>query len=205
MADVPLNLAEIEQRIAAVRENISELIEQAAAYSGAADEELASRRIADQEALLELLTRRRDELTQRKSPAGVKRSEVRQHMEVIGADGVHIGTVDRVEAGRIKLTKADSGEGRHKGHHHFIDLGLVAEVEAQKVRLSANAAVAVTLEEERSGKPTWACGSPRQSPRAREGGRILGFATVFGGVRIGSGPSFFETYVDLPMVRSSIQ
>src|SRR6266850_8219779 len=123
MADVPLNLAEIEERIAAVRENINELIEQAAAYSGAADEELASRRIAEQEALLELLTRRREELTQRKSPAGVKRYEVKSHMEVIGADGVHIGTVDRVEAGRIKLTKADSGEGR--GHHHFIDLGLV--------------------------------------------------------------------------------
>jgi len=51
MADVPLNLAEIEQRIAAVRENISELIEQAAAYSGAADEELAARRIADLVAL----------------------------------------------------------------------------------------------------------------------------------------------------------
>src|SRR5436190_13484980 len=43
MAEVPLNLAEIEERIAAVRENISELIEHAAAYSGAADEELASR------------------------------------------------------------------------------------------------------------------------------------------------------------------
>ncbi len=154
MADVPLNLAEIEQRIAAVRENISELVEQAAAYSGAADEELTSRRIAEQEALLELLTRRRDELTQRKAPAGVKRYEVKQHMEVIGADGVHVGTVDRVENGRIKFTKADSGEGRHKGHHHFIDLGLVADVEGQKVRLSANAAVAVTLEEERSGKPT---------------------------------------------------
>ena len=79
---------------------------------------------------------------------------VKQHMDVIGADGVHIGTVDRVENGRIKLTKADSGEGRHKGHHHFIDLGLVADVEGQTVRLSANAAVAVTLEEARSGTPT---------------------------------------------------
>jgi hypothetical protein len=78
---------------------------------------------------------------------------VKEHMEVIGADGVHIGTVDRVENGRIKLTKADSGEGSHKGHHHFIDLGLVAEVEGRKVRLSANAAVAVTLEEEKSSKP----------------------------------------------------
>ncbi len=73
---------------------------------------------------------------------------IKEHMEVIGADGVHVGTVDRVEGGRIKLTKADSGEGRHKSHHHFIDLGLVADVEGQKVRLSANADVAVTFEEE---------------------------------------------------------
>jgi hypothetical protein len=81
-------------------------------------------------------------------------SRIEEHMEVIGADDVHIGTVDRVESGRIKLTKADSGEGRHRGHHHFIDLSLVAGVEGQKVRLSANAAVAVTLEEEQSGEPT---------------------------------------------------
>jgi hypothetical protein len=80
-------------------------------------------------------------------------SLVKEKMEVIGADGVHVGTVDRVENGRIKLTKADSGEGSHKGHHHFIDMDLVAEVEGQKVRLSANAAVAVTLEEEQSSKP----------------------------------------------------
>ena len=73
---------------------------------------------------------------------------IQEHMEVIGADGVHVGTVDRVQDGKIKLTKADSGEGSHKGHHHYIDLGLVAEVEGQKVRLSANADVAVTLEEE---------------------------------------------------------
>jgi hypothetical protein len=81
-------------------------------------------------------------------------SGIAEHMEVIGADGVHIGTVDRVEGGRIKLTKADSGEGRHKGHHHYVDLGLVAGVEGQQVRLSANADVAVTLAEEESGNPT---------------------------------------------------
>ena len=77
-------------------------------------------------------------------------NNIKEHMEVIGADGVHVGTVDRVEKGKIKLTKADSGEGKHKGHHHFIDLGLVAEVEGQKVRLSANGSVAVTMEEEKS-------------------------------------------------------
>ena len=62
---------------------------------------------------------------------------IRERMEVIGADGVHVGTVDKVEGGRIKLTKADSGQGRHAGHHHFIDLGLVAGVEGGVVRLSA--------------------------------------------------------------------
>ena len=74
--------------------------------------------------------------------------QVREHMEVIGADGVHVGTVDKVEGGRIKLTKQDSGEGSHKGHHHYISGGLVAGVEGDKVRLSANGDVAVTFEEE---------------------------------------------------------
>ena len=83
-------------------------------------------------------------------------SAIREHMEVIGADGVHVGTVDHVEGDRIKLTKKDSGadiegaEGSHAGHHHFISLGLVADVEGEQVRLSANANVAVTFEEEES-------------------------------------------------------
>ncbi|RYD49543.1 MAG: DUF2171 domain-containing protein [Sphingomonadales bacterium] len=81
-------------------------------------------------------------------------SNIREHMEVIGADGVHVGTVDKVEGDRIKLTKKDSGAdvegatGAHAGHHHYISTGLVAEVEGDKVRLSANADVAVTFEEE---------------------------------------------------------
>jgi hypothetical protein len=73
---------------------------------------------------------------------------IKEHMEVIGADGAHVGTVDRVEGDRIKLTKKDSGEGSHKGHHHYVPGSLVAEVEGDKVRLSANANVAVTFEEE---------------------------------------------------------
>ena len=80
-------------------------------------------------------------------------ARIKPNMEVIGADGVHIGTVDRVENGRIRLAKADSGEGRHRGHNHYVDLGLVADVEGEKVRLSAIGAVAVTFEEEKSGKP----------------------------------------------------
>jgi hypothetical protein len=76
---------------------------------------------------------------------------IREHMEVIGADGVHVGTVDRVQGNRLKLTKADSGEGSHRGHHHYISLALVAEVQGNQVRLSANANVAVQFEEEEGG------------------------------------------------------
>jgi hypothetical protein len=134
------------------------LIEQAAAYSGAADDDLVAQRIADQEARLERLTKRRDELSKKAKPHArrrdMKNSRVKKNMEVIGADGVHIGTVDRITAGRIRLTKNDSGERRHKGHHHYIDLGLVADIEGQTVRLSAVAATAVTFEEEKSGEPT---------------------------------------------------
>ena len=84
----------------------------------------------------------------------VDTSQIREHMEVIGADGVHVGTVDHMDGNRIKLTKKDSGAevvegtGSHSGHHHYISIGLVADVEGDKVRLSANAAVAVTMEEE---------------------------------------------------------
>ena len=84
----------------------------------------------------------------------VDATKIQEHAEVIGADGVHVGTVDKVEGNRIKLTKKDSGAqvsegtGSHEGHHHFISLGLVADVEGDKVRLSANADVAVTFEEE---------------------------------------------------------
>ena len=77
---------------------------------------------------------------------------ISEHMEVIGADGVHVGTVDTVENGRIKLTKNDSGEGHHAGHHHYISGSLVAEVEDNVVRLSANADVAILHEEEEGGE-----------------------------------------------------
>ena len=78
----------------------------------------------------------------------VSLSNIKEHAEVIGADGVHVGTVDRVEGDRIKLTKKDSGEGSHKGHHHYVSRSLVATIEGNSVRLSANADVAITFEEE---------------------------------------------------------
>ncbi len=80
--------------------------------------------------------------------AGGVRGQLREHMEVIGADGVHIGTIDSIEGDRIKLTKRDSGQGSHQGHHHYLPLGLVAGIEGDKVRLSANGDVAMGFQEE---------------------------------------------------------
>src|SRR5437764_1046904 len=79
--------------------------------------------------------------------------DIREHMEVIGADGAHIGTVDRVEDNRIKLIRSDSGIG-HEEHHHYIPRGLVAEVEGNQVRLTARGDVVADLfEQEESGNP----------------------------------------------------
>ena len=81
-------------------------------------------------------------------------SSIREHMEVIGADGTHVGTVDCIKGDRIVLTKSDSGvqmegaESSHSGHHHYISLGLVADVEGNQVRLSATGANAVQFMEE---------------------------------------------------------
>jgi hypothetical protein len=62
MPDIPGSLEEIDKRISTVRENLRQLVEQAAGYSGSADDELVSRRIAEQEAQLEVLTKKRAEL-----------------------------------------------------------------------------------------------------------------------------------------------
>lgn len=75
-------------------------------------------------------------------------SQIQEHDEVIGADGAHVGTVDKVDGNRIKLTKKDSGQGAHEGHHHYISGGLVTSCGDGQVRLSANADVAVSFEEE---------------------------------------------------------
>ena len=50
----------------------------------------------------------------------VDHSDIKEHAAIIGADGVHVGTVDHLQGDRIKLTKQDSADGKH----HFISLGL---------------------------------------------------------------------------------
>jgi hypothetical protein len=61
MAENPL-ISELDAEIAIVRDNLRDLIEQAAARSGAADEDLAASRIAEEEDRLASLIARRDAL-----------------------------------------------------------------------------------------------------------------------------------------------
>jgi hypothetical protein len=78
--------------------------------------------------------------------------QVREHMQVIDAEGTPLGKVDRIEGERIKLTRDSSGQGSHEGHHHYIPAGLIAEVEGDNVRLSARIdAVESIFQTEESG------------------------------------------------------
>ena len=68
---------------------------------------------------------------------GANLSAVKEHMEVVGSDGAHVGTVDRVEGNRIKLTKRDgAGVGATDDKHRYIEASSVASIEGNKVRLS---------------------------------------------------------------------
>jgi len=58
----PAALADIDKRIQIIEDNLRQLVEQAAAYSGAADEERNADRIADQQAKLDALLAEREAL-----------------------------------------------------------------------------------------------------------------------------------------------
>jgi uncharacterized small protein (DUF1192 family) len=58
--DNSLSLPELNDRIAVLRDNIRQLVEQASASSGAQDEERTSERIAQQQEELEKLVKERD-------------------------------------------------------------------------------------------------------------------------------------------------
>ena len=61
------------------------------------------------------------------------KTDIKEHMEVLGSDGQHIGTVDYLEGSSdIKLTKSDPKSG---GQHHLIPLAWVDHV-AQHVHLN---------------------------------------------------------------------
>jgi hypothetical protein len=62
--------------------------------------------------------------------------KVKEHAEVVGSDGSHVGTVDKVRGDRILLTKNDADAG---GQHHSIPSSWIQSVEDKKVTLSKTA------------------------------------------------------------------
>ncbi len=62
-----------------------------------------------------------------------KSLDIKEHMEVVGSDEKHVGTVDHLEGtDRIKLTKTDPEAG---GKHHFLPIDMVDFVDS-KVHLT---------------------------------------------------------------------
>jgi hypothetical protein len=62
--------------------------------------------------------------------------QVREHMEVTGSDGEHVGTVDRVAGDRIILAKSDPESG---GAHHSLSCSDIDRVEGDRVILDCSA------------------------------------------------------------------
>ena len=63
----------------------------------------------------------------------IQASEIREHMDVEGSDGGHVGRVDKVMGDEIELTKLDIASGLK---HHMIPLTWVEMVEDDTVRLN---------------------------------------------------------------------
>lgn len=61
-------------------------------------------------------------------------TQIREQMKVVGSNGQPVGTVDRVEGNRIKLTKNDSPDGEHR----YVELSEVSEIKNGEVCVSGN-------------------------------------------------------------------
>jgi len=76
--------------------------------------------------------------------------QVREHQEVVGSDGQHVGTVDHIRGDRILLTKDDKDAS---GHHHSIPCSWITKV-GDKVEISRTASQAQSVwkdEEDQQG------------------------------------------------------
>lgn len=62
--------------------------------------------------------------------------DIREHMEVVGSDEQHVGTVDRIAGDRIILTKSDPESG---GVHHSLSCTAIDRVEGDRVILDLSA------------------------------------------------------------------
>ena len=109
-------------------------------------EEVGLRRVADErtETISDKVRRTEVEVDDGRTTGGLASAasrlveQIRGDMEVVGSDGLHVGTVDHMDGGRIKLKKVDPAAG---GQHHYLVPDMVKSV-AGKVVLAMTAAEA---------------------------------------------------------------
>ena len=65
----------------------------------------------------------------------IDKNDIQEDMMVVGSDGEHVGTVDKVEGDQIKLTKKDSPNGQH----HYVPCDMAESVDGDTVTLSQTA------------------------------------------------------------------
>ena len=62
---------------------------------------------------------------------------IKEHMEIVDTQGMHVGTVDKVQDDAIKLTKSDSADDMH----HFVSLDDVDRLDDNRVYLKEGARI----------------------------------------------------------------
>ena len=63
----------------------------------------------------------------------IETASIREHMEVVGSDGQHVGKVDHVKGSEIELAKFDLGSGLA---HHLVPVSWVDRIADDKVHLT---------------------------------------------------------------------
>lgn len=66
----------------------------------------------------------------------IETTQIKEHMNVIGADDRHVGTVDCVKGDEIILTKSDAASG---GKHHSFPKDWVDSIGENEIRLNQSA------------------------------------------------------------------
>ena len=94
-------------------------------------------------------------------------SEIKGRMDIVGADGVLVGTVDRLDGDRLNLTRPANGRKPDDHRQHFLPTDLIASVTGNKVHLSANGNVTTQFEKPSPTVAGAAAGTPTpQTPAA---------------------------------------
>ena len=106
----------------------------------------------------------------------INASQIKEHMEVKGSDGKHVGTVLGVENGRLNLASG--------GMHHDIDIEMVEAIRDDTARLRSRPGCRSHLAlRQLRNRPSVEPIRKSATPRDGRGAYALSRATSIGGIR----------------------